>query len=103
MEDCLDSLGDAKVFTSPDCTAGYWQMPLRQEDQEKMAFTTHYGIFNWTTMPLGLTNAPATLQRALDIILSKLNWQVWLVYLDDVIIFSANAKQHIHDVDKVLT
>jgi len=53
-------------------------------------------------MPFGLTNAPATFQRALDIILSGLKWQICLVYLDDVIIFSANAEQHVKDVDTVL-
>ena len=103
MEDCLDSLGDAKVFTSLDCTAGYWQVPLRKEDREKTAFTTHAGIYHWLSMPFGLTNAPATFQRALDIILSGLKWQLCLVYLDDVIIFSANAEQHIKDVDTVLS
>jgi len=46
MEDCLDSLGDAQVFTSLDCTAGYWQVPLRKEDQEKTALTTHCGIYH---------------------------------------------------------
>jgi len=102
MEDCLDSLGDAQVFTSLDCTAGYWQVPLRNEDQEKTAFTTHCGIYHWLSMPFGLTNAPATFQRALDIILSGLKWQICLVYLDDVIIFSANAEQHVKDVDTVL-
>ena len=102
LEDCLDSLGDAQVFTSLDCTAGYWQVPLRKEDQEKTAFTAHCGTYHWLSMPFGLTNAPATLQRALDIILSGLNWQRCLVYLDDVIIFSANAEQHVKDVDTVL-
>ena len=68
MEDCLDSLGDAKVFTSLDCTAGYWQVPLRPADREKTAFTTHAGIYHWLSMPFGLTNAPATFQRALDTI-----------------------------------
>jgi len=53
-------------------------------------------------MPLGLTNAPATFQRVLDIILSSLKWQICLVYLEDVIIFSANAEQHVNDVDTVL-
>jgi len=53
-------------------------------------------------MPFGLTNAPATFQRALDIILSGLKWQICLVYLDDVVIFSANAEQHVKDVDTVL-
>jgi len=99
IEDCLDSLGDAKVFTSLYCTAGYWQVPLRKVDQEKTAFTTHCGIYHWLSMPFGLT----TFQRALDIILSGLKWQLCLVYLDDVIIFSATPEQHVKDVDAVLT
>jgi len=102
MEDCLDSLGDAQVFTFLDCTAGYWQVPLRKEDQEKTAFTTHCGIYHSLSMPFGLKNAPATFQRALNIILSGLKWQICLFYLDDVIIFSANAEQHVEDVDTVL-
>jgi len=103
IEDCLDSLGDAKLFTSLDCTAGYWQVPLRKADQEKTAFKTHCGIYHWLSMPFGLTNAPATFQRALDIIVSGLKWQLCLVYLDDVIIFSATPEQHVKDVDAVLT
>jgi len=102
-EDCLESLGDAKVFTSLDCTAGYWQVPLRPADREKTAFKTHSEIYHWLSMSFGLTNAPATFQRALDIILSGLKWQLCLVYLDDVIIFSASAEQHVKDVDVVLT
>jgi len=102
MQDCLDSLGGAQVFTSLDCPAGYWQVPLRKENQEETAFTTHCGIHHWLSMPFGLTNAPATFQLALDIILSGLKRQICLVYLDDVIIFSTNVEQHVKDVDTVL-
>jgi len=102
MEDCLDPLGDAPVFTSLDCTAGSWQVPLRKDDQDRTAFTTHCGIYHWLSRPFGLTNAPAPFQRALDIILSGLKWKVCLVYLDDVIILSANAEQHVKDNDPVL-
>jgi len=101
MEDCLDSLRDSQVFTSLDCTAGCWQVPLRKDDQENTAFTTHCGIYHWLSMPFGVTSAPATFQRALDIILSGLKWQICLVYLDNVIIFSANAEQHVKDFDTV--
>jgi len=69
MEDCLDSLGDAILFTSLDCKAGYWQVSLRKAEQEKTAFKKHCGTYHWLSMPFGLTNAPATFQPALDIIL----------------------------------
>eukprot|EP00171_Calliarthron_tuberculosum_P001622 IDg1622t1 len=50
-----------------------------------------------------LTNAPATFQRALDIIFSKYNWQTFLVYLDDIIVFSRSHEEHIDHVDRILT
>lgn len=103
MDDCLDSLGEAQYFSTLDCTAGYWQVPLRQEDREKTAFTCHDGLFEWIVMPFGLTNAPATFQRALDVILSGLKWQMCLVYLDDVIVFSKTAEDHVHHLDTILT
>ena len=78
-------------------------MPLRPAYREETAFTTHTGIYHWLFMPFGLTNPPATFQRALDIILSGVNWQLCLVYLDDVIIFSAFAEHHVKDADVVLT
>jgi len=76
MEDFLDSLGQARVFTSLDCTAGYWQVPQHPADREKTSFTTHAGIYHWLSMPFGLINAPATFKRALDHILSGLKWQL---------------------------
>ena len=57
----------------------------------------------WGAASTGLTNAPATFQRALDIMLPRLNWQLCLVYLHDGIILSASAEQHVKDVDVVLT
>ena len=75
------------VFTTLDCNSGYWQVPVAPENEDKTTFTTHCGTFRYTRMPFGLKNAPATFQRALDIILSGARWQICLVYLDDVIVF----------------
>ena len=50
-----------------------------------------------------VTNAPSTFQKALDILLGSFKWKSCLVYLDDVIIFSQNTKDHLRDVDEVLT
>eukprot|EP00170_Pyropia_yezoensis_P000290 contig_1820_g291 len=70
MDDCLDSLGEAGIFSTLDCNAGYWQIPVAPEDREKTTFTSHCGTFQCKRMPFGLCNAPATFQRAMDIILA---------------------------------
>ena len=60
VDDCLDSLGDAEIFTTLDCNAGYWQVPVALEDRDKTTFTSYLGTFGYTRMPFGLRNAPAT-------------------------------------------
>jgi Reverse transcriptase (RNA-dependent DNA polymerase) len=79
MDECIDSLGDAKIFTTLDCNSGYWQIPVRPEDREKTTFTSHEGLYWFLRMPFGLRNAPATCQRFVDIILSGLTWKSCLV------------------------
>ena len=54
-------------------------------------------------MPFGLRNAPATFQRALNIILSGVRWQSCLIYLDDVIVFSRSTDEHLRHVDEIIT
>jgi len=103
MEDCIDSLGDARVFSRIDCNAGYWQIPMAPDDIDKTAFTCHMGTYEYLIMAFGLTNAPTTFQRALDIILSGMTWQTCLVYLDDVIVFSDTAENHLRALDEALT
>ncbi|CAF3112988.1 unnamed protein product, partial [Rotaria sp. Silwood2] len=66
-----------------------------------MAFVTHKGLFECTVMHFGLTNAPATLQPLMDIVLAGLKWQCCLVYLDDIIVYSSTFEQHLEDLYKV--
>ena len=103
MADCLDSLGDAAVFSTFDCNSGYWQIPVAMEDRDKTTFITLMGTFRHVRMPFGLRNAPATLQRALDIILSGLRWRTCLIYLDDVIVFSKDTNEHVAHVEELPT
>ena len=102
MDECIDSLGEAKVFTTLDCNSGYWQIPVSKRDVEKTAFVSHSGLYQFIRMPFGLTNAPATFQRTLDLILSGYRWKTCLVYLDDVIIFSDNVDLHFKHVEDIL-
>lgn len=103
MDDCLDSLGTAKFFSTLDCNSGYWQVKVANDDKHKTAFTSHAGTFQWNRMPFGLCNAPATFQRTLDILLAGLRWKTCLVYLDDVIIFSNSFEEHVQHVREVLS
>ena len=102
MDDCIDSLGEAKFFSTLDANSGYWQIPMREKDIPLTAFSSHQGLYEYVRMPFGLQGAPATFQRALDMILSGYRWQTCLIYLDDVIIFSQRAEDHLRDVDQVL-
>ena len=103
IDDCLDSLGDAEIFTALYCNAGYWQVPLSLEDCEKTTFSSYLGTFRYTQITFGLRNTPATSQRPLDIILSGVRWQSCLIYLDDVIVFSRTTEDHLRHVDEILT
>jgi Reverse transcriptase (RNA-dependent DNA polymerase) len=89
MDECIDSLRDARIFSTLDCNSGYWQIPVHPNDQDKTAFTSHEGLYRFLRIPFGLTNAPATFQRMVDMILAGFTWKSCLVYLDDIIIFSS--------------
>ena len=103
MDECIDSLGDACVFTTLDCNSGYWQIPVAPDDMDKTTFTSHEGTYRFRRMPFGLRNAPATFQRTVDIVLSGLTWKSCLVYLDDIIIYSKTMNAHVGHLDEVLT
>jgi hypothetical protein len=88
VDDCLDSLGEARYFTTLNANCGYWQIDVNEDDREKTAFTCHQGLHQLKRMPFGLMTAPATFQREIDVILSSVRFQCALTYLDDIIIYS---------------
>ena len=91
----LDSLSGATLFTTLDLASGYWQVEVDPSDKEKTAFSTSQGHFEFNIMPFGLTNVPATFQRLMECILAGLSGEQCLIYLDDVIIFSATFEEHL--------
>jgi len=76
MDECIDSLGDARVLSTLDCNAGYWQIPVAEEDTHLTAFTCHSGAWQCVRLPFGLFDAPAAFQRAMDMILAGVQWQI---------------------------
>ena len=87
IDESLDTLAGAKYFCTLDLASGYWQVEMAEEDREKTAFCTKYGLFEFNVMPFGLCNAPATFEKLTERALAGLQWEECLVYIDDVIIF----------------
>lgn len=103
MEDCLDAVAGAVYFSTVDITSAYHQVPVKAEDIQKTAFVTKYGLYEFITMPFGLSNSPGTFQRVMEMALRGLQWTSCLIYLDDVIIFGRTLSEHNERLDSVLS
>ncbi|PIA12723.1 DNA/RNA polymerase [Coemansia reversa NRRL 1564] len=102
IEELLDDTCRATIFSKIDLVQAYHQVRIRKEDIPKMAFRTKSGLFEYTVVPFGLTNAPAVFQRVMNHALSDLLGKTCIVYLDDILVFSQNMLDHAHDLDDVL-
>ena len=103
IDDTLESLAGARCFSTLDLASGYWQVGLTDEAKEKTAFATSQGLYQFKVLPFGLCNAPSTFERLMERILSGLRWQMLLVYLDDVIVFSRTIQEHLERLDVVFS
>ena len=98
----LDRLQDASIFTKIDLQSGFHLIRMVPEDIPKTAFRTKYGHFEFTVMPFGLCNAPATFQSTMnDIFREHLDTSV-IVYLDDLLVFSRTHEDHEQHLCQVL-
>ncbi|KAK3510443.1 hypothetical protein QTP70_006846 [Hemibagrus guttatus] len=101
VDDTLDALAGAVWFSMLDFSNGYWQVEVAEDDREKTAFTTGQGLYQWRSMPMGLSNAPATFQRLMELVLRGLPWHICMVYLDDILIYSKTFEEHLSSLKEV--
>ena len=95
IADTLDSLSGTSVYSTLDVKSGYWQIELHFSAQEKSAFVTHNGLYDFLVMPFGLTNSGASFQRLMGHILRGLGYRFALIYIDHIIIFSRSVEEHL--------
>ena len=89
IEESLDCLNGACIFSSLDLKSGYWQVELDNESIPLTTFTVGpLGFYECVRMPFGLTNTPATFQRLMESCLGEMHLNWYIIYLDDIIIFS---------------
>ena len=95
VDDSLDLLAQSRYFTTLDLAAGYWQVKMGSSSQEKTAFVTHSGLYEFKVMPFGLRNAPATFQRLMEQVLAGLVRDKCLVYIDDILVVGQTFHDHL--------
>jgi transposase InsO family protein len=101
IEEIFDQLSEAIYFTKFDFKSGYFQVPLAKEDRPKTAFSTRDNHYQFTVLPQGISNGPATFQRIINHILGPTRWRYALAYIDDIIIYSRTFNDHLEHVNEI--
>lgn len=86
IDESLEQLSGYSWFSTLDMFSEYWQVELYPADKNKTAFATRRGLFQFRAMPFGLCCAPATFERLMETVLAGLQWDIYLVYRDYIII-----------------
>jgi hypothetical protein len=102
IDDLFDQLKGACVFSKIDLRSGYHQLKIHASDIPKTTFTTRYGLYEYTVMSFGLTNAPAYFMYLMNKVFIEYLDKFVVVFIDDILIFSKNEEEHAEHLRLVL-
>jgi hypothetical protein len=100
--DLFDQLRGASVFSKIDMRSGYHQLGIRPSDIPKTIFITKYGLYEFTVMSFGLTNAPAFFMYLMNNVFMDYLDKFVVVFIDDILIYSQSEEEHVEHLKMVL-
>jgi transposase InsO family protein len=102
IDELLERLSRARIFTKLDIRQGFHRIRMNPDSEDLTTFRTRYGSYKYKVMPFGLTNGPATFQRFVNGIFMKSLDDFLTAFIDDLLIYSSNLKEHRKHVRIVL-
>ena len=101
IDDCLDTMAGSKYFTTFDLRCGYHQIRMNEEDGDKTSFVTRTGTYEFNRLPFGLCKAGSTFQRLMNIVMKGLIFEICLVHLDEIIMYSTTVEEHFDRLEQL--
>lgn len=102
VDEALSCLHGNTLFTSLDMKEAFWSVPLAEQCKQYTAFQTPDGLYQYRRMPMGLKTASAVFCRYVDRMLGSLKWTAVLAYVDDLLVFTETAEEHLHILGQLL-